>query len=102
MNNKSNKNKFLTLAALALITTGLAATVGQSNDGRLNPDLKMRAHKIFAYDKLNAGELPPNRLYALSIAIKFQDNPGASVLVRQLETQISQTGHYWLSVQNPT
>jgi len=92
--NKYNQNryssKWMTFAAMGLITTALAATVGQSNDGSLNPELKVRAHKIFAYDQKNPAELAPNRLYALSIAIKFKDNQGASQLLNQLESEMHQ------------
>jgi hypothetical protein len=86
--NQRYNTKFLTFAAIGLITTALAATVGQSNDGRLNPELKARAHRVFAYDQKHEGQLAPNRLYALSIAIKFQDNQGVAQLVGQLENEM--------------
>ena len=87
--NKRYNTKFLTFAAMGLITTALAATVGQSNDGRLNPDLKARAHRVFAYDQTHEGVLAPNRLYALSIAIKFQDNQGVAQIVSLLENEMA-------------
>lgn len=79
------RSRVLSLLALGLVTTGLAATVGQSNDDRIDARTRARAHRIFEYDRKHAGQLPGNRLYALSIAVRFGDQVGAENLVNALE-----------------
>lgn len=81
------RSRIATILALGLVTTGLAATVGQSNDDRISSEVRARAHRIFEYDRTQE-KLPGNQLYALSIAIKFADRESAERIVNQLEARI--------------
>lgn len=79
------RTRILSILALGVVTTAFAATVSQSNDDRIDARTQARAHRIFEYDREHRGHLPGNRLYALSIAIRFGDQVGAENLVQTLE-----------------
>lgn len=86
MKTRSNKNMLVVLALtvftfILLAGGALAGTEKQSS-------LKARAEKVFAYDQTNPKTLPANKIRALSMALTFHNEQGASELLSQLESAI--------------
>ncbi len=67
-----------------LLTLGSLTYLATPNKAEYDA-LKVRASKIFSYDKVQPNALPASEVRALSLAIAFHDEQGAQKLLNRLE-----------------
>lgn len=77
----------LILSSICLVAFHLASGT-QAEAAHAHAELRVRAAKIFAFDRDHKAVLPAHHVRALSLALEFHDDVGAEQILSSLEQAI--------------